>query len=96
MEKRTATDPWLLLQQWCGIVTAYLEKEPPDSSVVERLALMSISYNDQWIAQALGQIERDPTVLDRLYAAYPAWVDVVESVAQAGEKLPLRKERLGT
>lgn len=91
LEKRTNPDPSLLLQQWCAIVTAYLEKERPDSSVMECLALMSMSYNDEWLAQALAQIERDPTVLDRLYAAYPAWADVVESVAEARAKLSIRK-----
>jgi hypothetical protein len=49
MEERVRTDPeqWHLLQEWSGIVTAVLEQLPPDSSVAECLALMSISFNDQ-------------------------------------------------
>ena len=37
MEERVRTDaePWHLLQEWSGIVTAVLEQLPPDSSVAE-------------------------------------------------------------
>lgn len=63
LEARTDPDPSLLLQQWAGIVTGVLEHLPPDASVIECLALMSISFNDQWRAQALAQIDRDPAVL---------------------------------
>ena len=91
LEARADPDPSLLLQQWAGIVTAVLEHLPPDGSVIECLALMSVSFNDQWRAQALAQIDRDPTVLDRLISAYPAWEDVVESVADAHRKRPLKE-----
>src|ERR1700742_4937251 len=45
-------DRSLMIQQWSGLVTATLERLPPDSSVVECLGLMSINFNDQWRAQA--------------------------------------------
>lgn len=91
LEERTDPDPSLLLQQWAGIVTAVLEHLPPDTSVIECLALMSISYNDQWRAQALAQIDRDPTVLDRLNSAYPVWNEVVESLVDASRNRPIRR-----
>ncbi|MEY9900723.1 hypothetical protein [Bradyrhizobium sp. USDA 329] len=71
-------------------MTAILEHLPPDSSVVECLGLMSISFNDQWRAQALGQIERDPTVLDRLVAVCPDWEDIVETVLEANQRRPIK------
>jgi len=43
LKERTASDPSRVLQEWSGIVTATLEQLPPDSSVVECLALMSVS-----------------------------------------------------
>ncbi|MEY9593033.1 hypothetical protein ABIA06_005324 [Bradyrhizobium yuanmingense] len=51
---------------------------------------MSISFNDQWRAQALGQIERDPTVLDRLVAICPDWEDIVETVWEANQRRPIK------
>ncbi|TWB86832.1 hypothetical protein FBZ93_12613 [Bradyrhizobium macuxiense] len=83
LESRTEPKRWRLIQQWTGIVTATLEHLRPDSSVVECLGLMSISFNEQWRAQALGQIERDPTVLDRLVAICSDWEDIVDSVLEA-------------
>lgn len=91
LEERTAPDPSFVLQQWAGLVTAVLEHLPPDASIVECFALMSISFNDQWRAQALAQLDRDPLVLDRLLAAYPIWDDIVESLVDADRKRPLRK-----
>lgn len=91
LEARADPDPSHLLQQWTGIVTAVLEQLPPDRSVMECLALMSISFNDAWRAQALAQFDRDPTVFDRLIAEYPAWSDVVESLLDADRKHPLKK-----
>jgi hypothetical protein len=88
---RTDPDPSLLLQQWTGLVAAVLEYLPPDAAIAECFALMSISYNDQWRAQALAQIDRDPTVLDRLLAAYPMWDDIVERFVDADRKRPIRK-----
>lgn len=88
LENRSDPDPTVILRQWPGIVTAYLEKQPPDSDILECLALMSISYDDQWRAQALAKIDRDPSVLERLHAAYPSWFDVVESVVEAGQRFP--------
>jgi hypothetical protein len=83
-----------MIQQWSGLVTATLERLPPDSSVVECLGLMSISFNDQWRAQALAQIERDPTVIDRLIRLYPAWEEIVVSVLTAVETRPIRPTAL--
>lgn len=57
---------------------------------MECLALMSISFNDQWRAQALAQFDRAPTVFDRLISAYPAWNDVVESLVDADRKRALK------
>jgi hypothetical protein len=54
LEEGTRAEPLHLLQEWSGIVTAVLEQLPPDSSVVECLALMSISFNDEWRAQAIA------------------------------------------
>jgi hypothetical protein len=64
LEERTGSDPFHLLQEWTGIVTAVLEQLPPDSSVAECLALMSISISDQWRAQAIVGMERDPHRFD--------------------------------
>ncbi|WP_038947429.1 hypothetical protein [Bradyrhizobium genomosp. III] len=93
LEARREAEPWHLIQQWTGIVTATMEHLLPDSSVVECLGLMSISFNDQWRAQALGQIERDPTVLDRLVAICPDWEDIVESVIEANQRRPIKSAR---
>jgi hypothetical protein len=92
LEASAAKDQPQLIQQWAGLVTATLERLPPDSSVIECLGLMSISFNGRWRAQALAQIERDPKVLDRLINTYPAWDEVVESVLDANEKRPIRKQ----
>jgi hypothetical protein len=92
LEASAAKDQPQLIQQWAGLVTARLERLPPDSSVIECLGLMSISFNGRWRAQALAQIERDPKVLDRLINTYPAWDEVVESVLDANEKRPIRKQ----
>jgi hypothetical protein len=83
-----------MIQQWSGLVTATLERLAPDSSVVECLGLMSISFNDQWRAQALAQVERDPTVIDRLIGLYPAWDEIVVSVLTAVETRPIRPPAL--
>ncbi|WFU25454.1 hypothetical protein QA649_04205 [Bradyrhizobium sp. CB1717] len=90
LETGDAAEHWRLLQQWTGIVTAILEHLPPDSSVVECLGLMSVSFNDQWRAQALAQIERDPTVLDRLVAICPDWGDIVETVVETNQRRPIK------
>ncbi|MEY9181182.1 hypothetical protein [Bradyrhizobium sp. USDA 313] len=93
LEARTEREPWNLIQQWTALVTATLEHLQPDSSVVECLGLMSISLNDNWRAQALGQIERDPTVLDRLVAICPDWEDIVDSVLEANQRRPIKAAR---
>jgi len=93
LEARTEPEPWHMIQQWAGLATAILEQLQPDSSVVECVGLMSISFNDQWRAQALGQIERDLTVLDRLLAICPDWDDIVESVLEANRRRPIRARR---
>jgi len=93
LEARTDPEPWHPIQQWTGVVTATLEHLPPDSSVVECLGLMSISFNEQWRAQALGQIDRDPTVIDRLIAIYLDCDDIVDSVAEANQRRPIKSAR---
>ena len=96
LEARTEPEPWNLIQQWTGLVTATLERLEPDGSVVECLGLMSISFNDQWRARARGQIERDPTVLDRLVAICPDWDDIVDSVSEANHRRPIKTGSIGT
>jgi hypothetical protein len=93
MEERVRTDsePWHLLQEWCGIVTAVLEQLPPDSSVAECLALMSISLNDQWRAQAIARMDRDPIVFDELCSIYADWTAIVDDLVEADRKRPLKK-----
>ena len=93
MEERVRTDaePWHLLQEWSGIVTAVLEQLPPDSSVAECLALMSISLNDQWRVQAIARMDRDPFVFDELCSIYPDWTAIVGDLVEADRKRPLKK-----
>jgi len=93
LEARSDPEPWHLIQEWIGVMTATLEHLRPESSVVECLGLMSMSFNEQWRAQALGQIERDPTVLDRLVAIYPDWDDIVDSVLEANQRRPIKSAR---
>ena len=57
LEARSRSDPSHLLQEFSGIVTAVLEQLPPDSSVIECLALMSITFNDEWRAQAIARMD---------------------------------------
>ena len=91
LEEQTGSDALHRLQEWSGIVTATLEKLPPDGSVVECLALMSVSFNDQWRAQAIARMDRDPNVFDRLCLIYPDWGGIVVSLAEAHRKRPLNK-----
>lgn len=91
LKERTDPDPALRLQQWAGLVTAIMEKLPPDIDVMESVALMSISYNEIWRAQALARIDRDLEFMDSIIEAYPAWPDIVESLAEAGARRPIRR-----
>ncbi|AOR77761.1 hypothetical protein [Novosphingobium resinovorum] len=91
LKERADPGPALLLQQWAGLVTAVMEKLPPDIDVMESAALMSISYNDTWRAQALARIDRDLEFMDNLVETYPAWPDIVESLAEAGARRPIRR-----
>jgi len=90
-ERTDDRDPYHLLQEWSGIVTAVLEQLPPDSSVVECLALMSISFNDRWRAQAIARMDRDPHVFDQLCSIYPDWTTLVVGLAEAGRRRPIKK-----
>jgi hypothetical protein len=90
LEERTGSDRLRLLQEWSGIVTAVLEQLPPDSSVVKCLALMSISFNDEWRAQAITRMDRDPNVFDQLCAMYPDWDDIVDGIAEAHRQRPVQ------
>lgn len=91
MEEPGRRDPHHLLQEWAGIVTAVLEKLPPDSSIAECLALMSISFNDQWRAEAIARMDREPNVFDRLCSAYPDWGDIVEDLVEADRRRPVKR-----
>jgi len=90
-ERADDRDPYHLLQEWSGIVTAVLEQLPPDSSVVECLALMGISFNDLWRAQAIARMDRDPHVFDELCSIYPDWTTLVVDLAEAGRRRPIKK-----
>jgi hypothetical protein len=90
---RWSRDPHHVLQEWSGIVTAVLEKLPPDSSIAECLALMSISFNDQWRAQAIARMDREPGVFDRLCSNYTDWDAIVDDFVEADRKRPVRKTR---
>ena len=90
LEARSSSDPSHLLQEWSGIVTAVLEQLPPDSSVVECLALMSITFNDEWRAQALARMDRDLDVFHQLCTNYPDWPSIVEDLAEAHRKRPVK------
>lgn len=94
LEVRTGLDRLHLLQEWCGIVTAVLEHLPPDSSVVECLALMSISFNDPWRAQAIARMDRDPNVFDQLCLIYPDWRAIVDGIAEAHRERPFNRTSL--
>jgi hypothetical protein len=91
LEARSRSDPSHLLQEFSGIVTAVLEQLPPDSSVVECLALMSITFNDEWRAQAIVRMDRDPDVFHQLCSNYPDWPFIVEDLAEAHRKRPLNR-----
>jgi hypothetical protein len=93
VEEGTRGVPSHLLQEWSGIVTAVLEQLPPDSSAVECLTLMSISFNDEWRAQAIARMDREPHVFDQLCAIYPDWSDIVDDLAEAHRKRPVNKAR---
>lgn len=95
MEARAEPKPWHLVQQWANVVTATLERLQSESSVIECLGLMSISFNEQWRAKALGQIERDPAVLDRLSPSV-ARDDNVDNVADANQRRPIESNRIRT
>ena len=91
IEERMDSEAGQLLQEWSGIVTAVLEQLPPDSSVAECLALMSISLNDQWRVQAIARMDRDPFVFDELCSIYPDWTAIVGDLVEADRKRPLKK-----
>ena len=93
LEEGTRPEPLHLLQEWSGIVTAVLEQLPPDSSIVECLALMSVSFNDTWRAQAIARMDRDPNVFDDLCQRFPDWSDIVHGLVEADRKRPIRRRR---
>ena len=91
LEEGTRSDPSHVLQEWSGIVTAVLEHLAPDSSVVECLALMSVSFNDVWRAQAIARMDRDPNAFDELCVMYPDWFDIVDGLGEAHRRRPVNK-----
>jgi hypothetical protein len=52
---------------------------------------MSVSLNDEWRAQAIAQMDRDPHVFDQLCAMYPGWFDIVDGLGKAHRKRPINK-----
>jgi hypothetical protein len=52
---------------------------------------MSISLNDQWRAQAIARMDRDPFVFDELCSIYPDWTVIVDDLVEADRKRPLKK-----
>jgi hypothetical protein len=59
------------------------EQLPPDSSVIECLALVGISFNDQWRAQAIARMDRDPDVFNQLCLIFLHWSAIVLGLAEA-------------
>ena len=55
------------------------------------MALMSISLNEQWRAQAIARMDRDPFVFDELCSIYPDWTAIVGDLVEADRKRPLKK-----
>jgi len=94
LEERTGSDSLHLLQEWSGMVTATLEHLPPDSSIVECLALMGVSFNDEWRAQAIARMDRDLNVFDQLCLNYPEWGAIVDGLAEAHRRRPLNRSVL--
>jgi hypothetical protein len=52
---------------------------------------MSISLNDEWRAQAIARMDRDPLVFDELCSIYPDWTAIVDDLGEADRKRPLKK-----
>jgi len=71
------SDPASVVEEWRGVVTAVLEHFPPDRSLVECLALMSISFNETWRAQAIAQMDQDPNIFQQLCSTYSNWESIV-------------------
>mgnify|MGYP005816707441 CR=1 FL=1 len=93
-EQLKKQDTWkaqaIVIQQWTAIITAVMERLEPDPAAIQCQALMSVCTNKEWRALALAEIDRDSSILDRIYAAYPSWPDVVESIERAQTEHPLR------
>jgi hypothetical protein len=89
--EESTREPLHLLQEWTGILTAVLERLGPDSEAVECLALMGISFNDEWRAQAIARMDRDPNVFDELCATYPDWNDLVGDLVEADKQRPVKR-----
>jgi hypothetical protein len=52
---------------------------------------MGISFNDEWRAQAIARMDRDPNVFDKLCAAYPDWSDLVGDLVEADKQRPVKR-----
>ena len=76
------SDPASVVEEWRGVVTAVLEHLPPDRSLVECLALMSISFNETWRGQAIARMERDPDIFQHLCSTYSNWGSIVRLAAR--------------
>ncbi|MGB8983442.1 MAG: hypothetical protein WCC12_16340 [Anaerolineales bacterium] len=52
---------------------------------------MSISFNDQWRAQAIARMDRDPQVFDELCSTCSDWPAIEDDLAEAHRRRTLKK-----
>ncbi|MDD2765523.1 MAG: hypothetical protein PHE83_16295 [Opitutaceae bacterium] len=78
-------------QLWPGIVAAVFEKLPPDPDLIECQALMCIAPT-QWRTMLMEKMDRDPSVEDRIAAAYPGWPLIVDTIKEAYEEYPIEDD----
>jgi hypothetical protein len=52
---------------------------------------LSVDMGDQWRAQAIARMDRDPFVFDELCSIYPDWTAIVDDLVEADRKRPLKK-----
>jgi hypothetical protein len=89
LRERPGLDNARVYQQWAGIVTTVLELLTPDLTKIECLMLMSISYDDEWRAQAREEFEHSPQVGEIFLRTNPRWLKIAEGLADAHRRYPL-------